>query len=656
MASSPQTEHLAQVLAMASAPRPLRSCALAALGQLEDPASSEELQCLREPLEALGDDWLAAARAAEISPATEDVGLVQLGRQLGLSLLELLTVSLSVAVEEDARAGCAVAFLQAPIGSSRPTLGLLARAFAGAAQEGADPLRELAGGAALASGLLARVREDAPLTEQAVSVPLSHYLALCGRDADWPGATIGLGSLAPVPLPDSTLEAVRRHAGALAEAGRGALVLRCASPVEGRSVAAAICRELGRRPLFLEGDRLAGLGPFLLQRGLVPVHVHELGPGDRKALPSIPFYRGPVLALIGREGTLDAEGQGALRWTISVPAREERRALWEDALGEGPLSAELARQHRQGAGRIAQLGTLARRSARLAGRERPLREDILAAAWSAEGGGLGTLAEPLPDPVNDDALVLPSELSQQLDLLLARCRARDGLPEGLGPSAKTRYRAGVRALFVGASGTGKTLAAGWLATRLSLPLYRVDLASVTSKYIGETEKNLAQLFALAEHGDLILLFDEADSLFGKRTDVRDSNDRFANAQTNYLLQRIESFEGIAVLTSNSKSRFDTAFMRRLDAIVDFPMPGASERRALWESHLGGGHALQPRDLGRLVAVADLTGGQIRNVVLTAAVLARDAGRPIQLSDVVRALQDEYRKVGRDLPSELRAPK
>src|SRR5207302_11471594 len=144
-----------------------------------------------------------------------------------------------------------------------------------------------------------------------------------------------------------------------------------------------------------------------------------------------------------------------------------------------------------------------------------------------------------------------------------------------------RYRPGVRALFLGPSGTGKTLAAGWLATQLGLPLFRVDLASITSKYIGETEKNLSQLLARAEHAEVVLLFDEADSLFGKRTDVKDSNDRFANAQTNYLLQRIETFDGIALLTSNSRSRFDAAFSRRLDLIIEFPMPGPEERRAAW---------------------------------------------------------------------------
>ena len=192
---------------------------------------------------------------------------------------------------------------------------------------------------------------------------------------------------------------------------------------------------------------------------------------------------------------------------------------------------------------------------------------------------------------------------------------------------------GVRALFVGPSGTGKTLAVGWMATRLGLPLYRVDLASVTSKYIGETEKNLAQLFARAEHSEVVLLFDEADSLFGKRTDVKDSNDRFANAQTNYLLSRIESYEGIAILTSNSRARFDSAFTRRLDAIVDFPAPGPEERRDLWTAHLGQAHGLDFADLNRLAAKCDLAGGHIRNIVLAAAALARARHDVIREADL-----------------------
>jgi SpoVK/Ycf46/Vps4 family AAA+-type ATPase len=151
---------------------------------------------------------------------------------------------------------------------------------------------------------------------------------------------------------------------------------------------------------------------------------------------------------------------------------------------------------------------------------------------------------------------------------------------------------------------------------------RVDLAAVVSKYIGETEKNLAQLLSRAEHLDAVLLFDEADSLFGARTDVKQANDRYANMQTNYLLQRLETFHGVAVLTSNSKARFDDAFLRRLDAVIEFPLPDVAERRALWSLHLGDAPDLDPAVLNAVAALVDLPGGHIRNAVLTAALLAR----------------------------------
>jgi SpoVK/Ycf46/Vps4 family AAA+-type ATPase len=286
------------------------------------------------------------------------------------------------------------------------------------------------------------------------------------------------------------------------------------------------------------------------------------------------------------------------------------------------------------------------------GRTRLSREDIAAAARAAEGQGLGALAQPMADPVLDDALVVPAALRSDLEALATRCRVRDTLTDALGPAARTRYHPGVRALFVGPSGTGKTLAASWLATKLGIPMYRIDLAAVTSKYIGETEKNLAQLIARAEHAEVGLLFDEADSLFGKRTDVKDSNDRFANAQTNYLLQRIESFEGITVLTSNSRARFDSAFTRRLDAIIEFPLPAPEERRALWLAHLGEKHSLQVADINRLAAACDLAGGHIRNAVLAAAVTARAAQRAIAYADVVAGVAAECRKLGKQAPHGL----
>jgi len=211
----------------------------------------------------------------------------------------------------------------------------------------------------------------------------------------------------------------------------------------------------------------------------------------------------------------------------------------------------------------------------------------------------------------------------------------------------------VRALFVGPSGTGKTLAVSWLACRLGIPLFRVDLSAITSKYIGETEKNLSQLLARAEQNEVLLLFDEADSLFGKRTDIHEANDRFANAQTNYLLQRMESYGGITILTSNGRSRFDDAFSRRFDAILSFPLPGPEERRALWMAHLGAEHGVSSGQLNLLAAVAELTGGQIRNAVLRGAVDAAQNGNRILYRHLLTGVASEYRKLSRQLPNELK---
>jgi hypothetical protein len=645
---------------MTSSPLTLRDLALAGvarqIGLDDDPRL--EVRLLRETLEtveARHRDWAAGVRLSLETPAPLDVPLVRLARQLGLSPLEQLAVALATAVEEEPVVGRVLAFAQAPAGSARPTLGLVARAFAEVAPPGQSPLHVLAGGPALQSGLFTRLGTEVPLAEQSLALPLPLYLALQGQDGVWPGTTLGLGTLPAIPLPESTTDAVRRHAEALAAEPRSALLLRGGSNAENRTVAAALAAALGRRPLFIETDKLDSLGPLLLLRSLLPVFCHELGPGERKVVPLLPAYDGPVLILGGVEGSFEWPAGSLLTWSLPVPRREERQALWKQTLRDDALAEQLASTHRHRAGRIAFLGRSARRHALLRGGTAPEERDLMAAAWTADGGGLGSLAQALPEPIRDEAMVASPPLAAELQALLVRCRSRDGLAEGLGASATTRYRTGVTALFVGPSGTGKTLAAGWLSTRLGMPLYRVDLASVTSKYIGETEKNLAQIFARAEHAEVMLLFDEADSLFGRRTDIRDSNDRFANAQTNYLLQRIESFDGVALLTSNSKSRFDPAFMRRLDAIIDFPMPGPEERRALWLAHLGERHRVSPKDLNRLSAMAELAGGHIRNAVLLAAVLARQEGRPIEYADLLRGFASEYKKLGRHVPTELREP-
>jgi hypothetical protein len=477
-------------------------------------------------------------------------------------------------------------------------------------------------------------------------VPLPIVVAASGGVGHWPG--VGLNDAPVDDLPPSVRQAADRCAAALLLPPHS-LVVCAAHPSEARAAAGTIAWQLGYRAAVVEGSVPSGLGPWLLLCHAIPVVCAELAPGERQRVPRITGYDGPVLIATGLDGGWVLDGQAPPTWQVPLPRAAERSALWQAACADATLAQELGRQHRHTAARIRQLCRDGDAERRLRGDPVLRREHIHHVARHAHGD-LGTLAASLPEDVPDAALVLPLHLRDELERVLARCRLRDNLGEGLGPASQSRYRCGVRVLMVGPSGTGKTLTAGWLATRLGMPLYRVDLAAVTSKYIGETEKNLAELFARAEHAEVVLLFDEADALFGKRTDVKDANDRFANQQTNYLLQRIESYDGIVLLTSNSRSRFDSAFTRRLDTIVEFPAPGPDERRALWLAHLGDAHALSAAELNRLAAGCELAGGHIRNVVLAAR--AGCQGAPIGASALASALAAEYRKLGKALPAGL----
>ena len=214
-----------------------------------------------------------------------------------------------------------------------------------------------------------------------------------------------------------------------------------------------------------------------------------------------------------------------------------------------------------------------------------------------------------------------------------------------GPRSGGQLNSGVRALFTGPSGTGKTLAARVLASALGMDLYRLDLSTVVNKYIGETEKNLNQVFSHAEELDVILLLDEGDALLTQRTGVSNANDRYANLETNFLLQRIETYEGILIVTTNASERIDGAFQRRMDVLVEFRPPEPAERQVIWQLHLPRQHAIDESFLEELAARCGLTGGQIRNAALHAALLALRDGGCVGSNHVFEAVQREYRKVG-----------
>jgi len=260
---------------------------------------------------------------------------------------------------------------------------------------------------------------------------------------------------------------------------------------------------------------------------------------------------------------------------------------------------------------------------------------------------LDDLAQRIEPAATWDDLVLSEGARATLRDVAAQVRQRSTVYERWGFGRVGGRGLGISALFAGASGTGKTTAAEVLAHELALDLYRIDLSAVVSKYIGETEKNLRRVFDVAEEAGAVLLFDEADALFGKRSEVKDSHDRYANIEVSYLLQRMECYRGLAILTTNMKSALDNAFLRRIRFVVQFPFPDPAQRADIWQRVFPRAtpvHALRPERLAQL----DVAGGNIRNIAVNAAFLAADDGEPVSMHHVLEAARSEYAKIEKPL--------
>lgn len=260
---------------------------------------------------------------------------------------------------------------------------------------------------------------------------------------------------------------------------------------------------------------------------------------------------------------------------------------------------------------------------------------------------LNDLAQHIESASTWDDLVLPERERQTLRDIAAHVQQRSKVYENWGFGGKSGRGLGISALFAGASGTGKTMAADILAQELRLDLYRIDLSSVVSKYIGETEKNLRRVFDAAEAGGAILLFDEADALFGKRSEVKDSHDRYANMEVSYLLQRMEAYRGLAILTTNLKDALDTAFLRRIRFIIRFPFPDAAQRAEIWQRIFPSQTPTADLDVKKLSRL-NVAGGNIRNIALNAAFIAAAAGEPVSMKHLLSAAQGEYIKLERPI--------
>ncbi|HYJ79369.1 MAG TPA: ATP-binding protein [Longimicrobiaceae bacterium] len=405
-------------------------------------------------------------------------------------------------------------------------------------------------------------------------------------------------------------------------------------------------------------DSMLNAAPLLLADAHLLAEDRERGPELRLALERLVAERGWLLFLSVADVALVRGWFAAHRRVeIEIPlAPEEARARqWATLLeGEGVpadeaegASASLAARFRLTPGKAAEAVQHAA-GARL---HHPAgdgwRQALGRSAARVSAPKLGELAQRIDPLYRWGDIVLPDA---KLDLLRDVLRhvgfRRTVMEEWCFAGTMSRGR-GLNVLFSGPPGTGKTMAAEIVAGELGLELYRIDLATVVSKYIGETEKNLAAIFNEAQHSDCILFFDEADALFGKRSEVRDAHDRYANIEINYLLQQMESYEGIAVLATNLRQNLDEAFLRRIHISVDFPLPGPEERLRIWRAVLP---KQAPRaddlDLPHLALAFDLTGGNIRNVALAAAYLAAEAGQSIGMAHLVRATHRELEKIGK----------
>jgi SpoVK/Ycf46/Vps4 family AAA+-type ATPase len=381
----------------------------------------------------------------------------------------------------------------------------------------------------------------------------------------------------------------------------------------------------------------------------LPALVVDVAPGETFHIPMLDGWNGPVGVVLGRRGGVTGEAlEQAVTLTLEIPDVAGRERHWSAALSsEAPLD-ELAKRFRMTGGNIRRTAALARAEAALAERDQPTAADVNHGVRELHGRLFDTLATRVPTESDWDRIAVRQETMRELRLLEARCRQRERLGEFIGAGGSD-LTAGVRALLTGPSGTGKTLAARTLAGVLGIDLYRVDLSMVVNKYLGETEKNLNTLFSRAEEADAALLLDEGDALLTRRTDVYTSNDRYANLETNFLLQRLESFDGILLVTTNAGDRIDDAFRRRMDVVVDFGAPDELERWAIWQIQLPERHEVSDDLLEELAVRCALTGGQMRNAVLHASLLALEDGEAVRSDHLETAVRREYVKAGQVCP-------
>jgi AAA+ superfamily predicted ATPase len=643
------------------------------------------------------DELLASAPVAEIASrhlagpaAPTSPRLGRLAQLFELGEFEQDAFLICLAPDLDLRYERLYAYLQDDVTRKRPSVDLILRLLMGSLDERA-PLRHAlsASGRLLSRGLLSVVGDEAAGQASLLARPLRvdervvEYMV----GSDRLDARVALyGQLQPAGVEAAAwslpadlgvgLVSYLRTATATASPRAGPVIyLQGAAGSGKRATARAACAAAGRPLLLVDLPGLLAASTdrtlpsmlsavtreALLQEAVLALDGFDAVLSDepdvracrtllRRLLTDQP---GPSL-LLGEqrwEPALWLPGLVAMRLELPTMGLSDRLRLWRTQL-DGQLGAsdldELASRYRLvDDDAIQAVAADASGRALLRGADQVALTDFRQAARAIATPPLEGLAKHVEPRYGWSDIVLPGDGLVQLREVCSRLRHQGTVLERWGYGRKHARRSGITSLFAGQPGTGKTMAAEIVAGEMGLDLYRIDLSAVVSKYIGETEKNLEKIFRAADQGEAVLLFDEADAIFGKRSEVRDARDRYANVEVAYLLQRLEAYEGLAVLTTNLRGNIDEAFIRRLDCVMEFPLPEEPERLKIWRLALPREAPLDETvDLPFLARKFKLSGGHIRNIALTAGFLAAEDATAIGMRHLVRATRREYQKLGK----------
>lgn len=629
--------------------------------QTVKPAANAALPAEEKPPMFTVDD----APASNFPPALD-----QLGEHLNLSSFEKNVVLLCAAMELDTRVAGLCARAQDDPHKPYPTFALALALFDDPAWEAVAPQSPLR-----YWRLIEIIQLEAqPLTASALRADeriVSYLKGLDYLDGRLRSYLLALdleaGPLALARSQEALVETIlRRWQQVAANSPLPVVQLAGADPISKQLVACQAAAQLNRGLYRLKVEMLPTspaeteiLARLWQREGrLSPLALYldaeELDDPATEAYRTLSRFlsRGDGVFFVGVREVLPRLGRSHIALDVTKPTAAEQQDVWTQALGgdAAGTAADLAAQFNLNLPGIVKLAQQAHIESQST--STPLADNAWDACCAAERPRLDALAQRLAPKTSWDDLVLPAVEMNLLHQLAAQVGQRNKVYVDWGFAGKLTRGLGISALFAGDSGTGKTLAAEVIANDLRLNLYRIDLSAVVSKYIGETEKNLRRLFDAAENGGAILFFDEADALFGKRSEVKDSHDRYANIEINYLLQRLESYRGLAILATNQKSAVDPAFLRRLRFVIDFPTPGPADRRRLWERVFRQSEAARQQPappLDRLdydrLARLNMAGGDIQNTALNATFMAARNGSKVTMSLILQAARTESLKRG-----------